>query len=102
MTAADWQSLKADTVGLKICAPAELAEKTVELADPSPLSMLNQAAIAWGKASRWEVVKAEGATIPICTIVIARFGRRNKSKNFEFARHTIGLPILCNSLVSLG
>jgi|GEM_PF-1961827 hypothetical protein len=75
MTAADWQSLKADTVGLKICAPAELAEKTVELADPSPLSMLNEAAIAWGKASRWEVVNAEGATFPICTFVIARFGR---------------------------
>lgn len=75
MTAAEWQSLKADTVGLKICAPAEAAETTVEVADPSPLSMLNEAAIAWGKASRWEVVNAEGATFPICTFVIARFGR---------------------------
>ena len=75
MTAADWQSLKADMVGLKICAPAEATEKTVEVADPSPLSMLNEAAIAWGKASRWEVVNAEGATFPICTFVIARFGR---------------------------
>jgi hypothetical protein len=75
MTAADWQSLKADTVGLKICAPTETAETTVEVADPSPLSMLNEAAIAWGKASRWEVVNAEGATFPICTFVVARFGR---------------------------
>ncbi len=75
MTAADWQNLKADTVGLKICAPAEAAETTVEVADPSPLSMLNEAAIAWGKASSWEVVNAEGATFPICTFVIARFGR---------------------------
>lgn len=75
MTAAEWQSLKADTVGLKICAPAEAAETTVEVADPSPLSMLNEAAIAWGKASRWEVVNAEGATFPICTFVVARFGR---------------------------
>jgi hypothetical protein len=71
----DWQSLKADTVGLKICAPAEATEKTVEIADPSPLSLLNETAIAWGKASRWEVVNAEGATFPICTFVIARFGR---------------------------
>ncbi|MBU6212499.1 MAG: hypothetical protein KJS73_09905 [Gammaproteobacteria bacterium] len=75
MTAADWQNLKADTVGLKICALAEAAETTVEVADPSPLSMLNEAAIAWGKASSWEVVNAEGATFPICTFVIARFGR---------------------------
>lgn len=75
ITAAEWQSLKADTVGLKICAPAEAAETTVEVADPSPLSMLNEAAIAWGKASRWEVVNAEGATFPICTFVVARFGR---------------------------
>lgn len=75
MTAADWQSLKADTVGLKICAPTETAETTVEVADPSQLSMLNEAAIAWGKASRWEVVNAEGATFPICTFVVARFGR---------------------------
>jgi len=75
MTAVDWQSLKADTVGLKICAPAESAETTVEVADPSPLPMLNEAAIAWGKASRWEVINAEGAAFPICTFVVARFGR---------------------------
>ena len=75
MSAAEWQSLKADTVGLKICAPTPADGKTVELADPSPLSMLNEAAIAWGKASSWEVVNAEGATFPICTFVVARFGR---------------------------
>lgn len=75
MSAADWQNLKADTVGLKICAPAASAEKTVEIADPSPVAMLNEAAIAWGKASQWEVVNGEGASFPVCTFVIARFGR---------------------------
>jgi hypothetical protein len=75
MSAADWQSLKTDTVGLKICAPSAAAAKTVEVADASPVAMLNDAAIAWGRASQWEIVNGEGASYPVCTFVIARFGR---------------------------
>lgn len=75
MSAADWQSLTADTVGLKICASSALGAKTIEVADPSPVAMLNEAAIAWGRASQWEIVNGEGASFPVCTFVIARFGR---------------------------
>lgn len=75
LSSVDWQTLKSDTVGLKICAPNDSAEKTVEVADPSPLALLNEAAIAWARASQWQVVNGEGASFPVCTFVVARFGR---------------------------
>ncbi|MGA0735244.1 MAG: hypothetical protein ACO3PC_07175, partial [Steroidobacteraceae bacterium] len=75
MKSSDWQNLKSDSVGLKVCAPSASAEKTVEIADPSPLAMLNEAALAWGRASQWAIVNGEDASFPVCTFVIARFGR---------------------------
>lgn len=62
-----------ETVGLKVCASSTDEPRTFELTDPSPQDEVNDAALKWARASRWDVGGTPAKDRPICAQVIVRF-----------------------------
>ena len=62
-----------ETVGIKVCASDAQSERSFELTDPAPQSAVNDAALKWARASRWDVIGTPSEGRPICAQVIVRF-----------------------------
>ena len=62
-----------ETVGIKVCASSADKPRTFELTDPAPQGAVNEAALKWAGASRWDVSGTPAEDRPICAQVIVRF-----------------------------
>ena len=62
-----------ETVGIKVCASSADKPRTFELTDPAPQGEVNDAALKWAGASRWDVSGTPAEDRPICAQVIVRF-----------------------------
>lgn len=70
------ETIGAETVSIKVCATGEDAtQRTFDVSDPSPKAPANEAALAWARGSNWALQNPNSESFPVCTHVVARFGR---------------------------
>lgn len=62
-----------ETVGIKVCASTAQGPRSFDLTDPAPQAEVNDAALRWARASRWDVNGTPTGERPVCAQVVVRF-----------------------------